>query len=89
MPDLIYKRIIEIEVDNIFFFISSCSVAIIKYLRLGSIQRKEIYLTHSFGGSRAWCQHQFGSRKDLKRDGIMVEVCARGRDYLLRQQARE
>jgi hypothetical protein len=32
-------------------FISLFSVVVIKYLNLGTLQRKEMYLSHTFGGS--------------------------------------
>jgi hypothetical protein len=37
-------------------WISPFVVVATKYQRLGNVQRKEIYLAHIFGSSRAWEQ---------------------------------
>jgi hypothetical protein len=62
-------------------------MTIVKYLRQANFVRKEVYLTHSSGGSRTWHWHWLGSGDDPMADGItMVELCVGERGHSLRQK---
>lgn len=78
--------------------LSMFSVALTKYLKLGTYTEKDIYLADSFGGPRAWHQRLLSFGEGLLVDGIMVdgtmvdgimeEVRMGGRDHMVRQEVR-